>query len=119
MSDIATPTPCIWMRPVHGENLEIVLLGNATPDGLTPEAENMAAIFVHVRKLAEHWRGWDRVDVLAMGATVVGLRCHLGKYAGNLDVIAEGVRMFADSKALQWSGGNSGGDSALGMIAVW
>jgi hypothetical protein len=117
--NITTPTPCIWMRPVAGENLEIILLGNVSPDEDTPEAENVAAIFIGVRKLSEGWPGWDRVDVLAMGPMVLGLRCHLGKHAGGLDLLAEGLRMFENSNALRWSGGNPASDSALGMVATW
>lgn len=119
MSNIATPIRCIWMRPVYGDHLEVVILGNSTPDEHTTEAENIAAIFIHIRKLAEGWPGWDRVDVLAMGPSVVGLRCHLGKNASGLDVLAEGLRMFVNATALQWSGGNPGGDSAMGMMATW
>lgn len=116
---ITHPQRCIWMRPVSSENLEIILLGNANPDENTPEAENVAAIFVHVRKLAEAWPGWDRVDVLTMGASVVGLRCNLAGKHSPADLLAEGVRMFANSKALRWTGGSAGANPALGMLATW
>lgn len=120
MSNIAIPKRRIWLYPIGDGNLEIVLLGDATPEEGTPEAENIAAIWIHLRKLAEAHPGWDRVDVLAMGPTVIGLRVHCAaRHAAIGDVMQEALRMFKDGNALKWSGGNAGSDSALGMVGIW
>lgn len=111
------PKRRIWLYPASDSQLEIVILGRADIDAA--EADNAAAIYVHVRQLCETWPGWDRVETLTMGTAVVGLSVQLGKHASHGDLLAEAMRMFRGSNAIKWSGGNSASDSRCGMVGEW
>lgn len=118
--NIASPKRRIHLFPIADDTLEIVLLGDSSTDEATPEAENIAAVFVHMRKLVESWPGWDRREILAMGAAVIGLRVHIGKHGQRPTALAEALAMFEGLRGIRWrSGGGTDADSRLGMVGEW
>jgi hypothetical protein len=107
---IVTPTRRIWLYPAPDGALEILILG---------DDEGVAAMYARIRKLAESWRGFDRVAALAQSGAVLGVRVTLSIHAQHDDPVAEGILALLKgapdaARSIAWRESNG-----AGMVGTW
>lgn len=105
------PTRRIWLFPAPDGTLEVILLGSIG---------EIAWEFAAVLKSAEAWPGFVTVEPIAVGNTVLGMRCRIGHLATHLDPVAEGLTWLATEDRfihrVEWCGTDS---SHAGKIGMW
>lgn len=105
------PTRRIWLFPAPDGTLEVILLGSIS---------EIAWEFAAVLKSAERWIGFVSVDPIAVGNTVLGMRCRLGHLATHDDPIAEALTWLATDDRfihrVEWCGTDS---ERAGKIGTW
>lgn len=108
---ISPPTRRLWLYPAPDGTLEIILLG-----GLNEIAWEFSVIL----RTAERWPGFLTVDPIAVGTTVLGMRCTLGPYAVHDDPVAEALAWLSSDaqfiRKIEWTGTDS---PRAGRIGTW
>jgi len=110
---ISPPTKRIWISAADDASLEIIMLGSMG---------EIAWVFASILKSAEHWPGFIKVDPIAVGTTVLGMRCYLSRDATHDDPVAEGLLWLSSDddrirmKRIEWSAVDS---PRVGRIGTW
>lgn len=113
-----SPARRVMIYPSDRTTCEILIVG---------AARETLEISIVLRKTIETWRGFEWTSIVALddgcrAPTMLGVAARVGEHARFSDPVAEAllaIRECRDLKAIRWSGGNAGSDSALGMIGTW
>lgn len=112
------PLRRILIFPIDRVTAEVIVLGVAL---------DVIEIAILVRNVIDAWRGFAKREVIGLDdgcrePIPFGHRVQLGAEAQHSDATAEvllALRCDRNLKAIRWSGGNAGSDSALGLVGTW
>lgn len=103
---IVNPTPRLWLFPAHGSALEILIFG---------EDANVARLYALILRMAESWRGFDRVATIAQAGGTLGVRVTIASsaryYANPVEEGKHALRATHPDleRAISWHDGGAGG----------
>jgi hypothetical protein len=107
---VTPPTRRIWIYPAPDGTLEVILLGSIA---------EIAWEFAAILKSAEAWVGFEKVDPIAVGSTVLGMRCSMSMLACG-DPIQEAMAWLGGEDRfihrVSWHKPDSWG---CGRVGVW
>lgn len=97
MTTESAPARRVWLWAPSYEAIEILVVGPTL---------QIAAMFALIKRTAEDWRGWERVQIIVSGMGAGGIWAARTRFATYDDPIAEALLMFGSReplRAVQWS----------------
>ncbi len=86
------PSRRVWLWAPTDEAIEILVVGPTI---------QIATMFAIIKRTAEDWSGWERVQIIASGMGAAGIWAARTRLATYDDPIAEALLMFDSRKPLR------------------
>lgn len=97
MTTERAPARRVWLWAPTPEAIEIIVVGPTL---------QIAPLFALIKRTAEDWRGWERVQIIVSGMGAAGIWAARTRFATYDDPIAEALMMFQSReplRAVQWA----------------
>lgn len=92
MTTERAPARRVWLWAPTPESIEILVVGDTF---------QIAPLFAMIKRAAEDWRGWERVQIVVSGTGAAGLWAARTEFATYDDPIAEALLMFGSREPLR------------------
>lgn len=92
MTTERAPERRVWLWAPTSEAIEILVVGPTL---------QIAPMFALIKRTAEDWRGWERVQIIVSGMGAAGIWAARTRFATYDDPIAEALLMFGSREPLR------------------